>query len=238
MPTAIPLIIAGVGTGINAYQQHKAAKSANRRSSRMMDTAEAQIQSGPGFLEEILRSQFNPGQDAGLQALRSTPGGNFIQQFLGDGGGEQLINSLQPVRDRQLRGGLAEIRASSPGLGQRFGSANMANERNLVGDHLQTIAAQDAATRFEAQGRQLQFGTNILELLAGQENNRLGRNITATTGMSAIPSPVAGQLGQPLIDVGSLLLLNQLRNQGQTPAGNFVPSQRPGLNVNPNVFGY
>lgn len=193
----------------------------------------------PSGIEQLLLGQFNTGQDGQMQMLRSGPGSRTLQTLSETGAPfdtSKLFQALAPVRDRQLQTGIASLRGGAPGIGQRFGSAQMASERQFAGEHLQNIAAQDAATSFQAheaaQARRLQasqFGVgaqqNLLNLLFNAENARKGRNVQLFGAQAGIPQAPGVNFGQPFTDFGQLMLLKSLFPGGTTSASPYPVTQ-------------
>jgi hypothetical protein len=100
----------------------------------------------------------------------------------------------------------------------------MRSEQRALNQFLENITAQDVATQFQAheaaQGRRLQAAglgigstTSLLQLLGQAEQSRRGLNLQAVATAGGVPLPAPTQFGQPLIDIGQLLLLRQLVNQ-------------------------
>lgn len=248
------LLLGGAGSVAETVGNASANRSAGRRADRNSQLALGQVQEGPSSVEQIIQGLFNTGQDGGLQALRAIPGGSTLNEISETGtpfDTSQLFNSLRPIRERQLSEGLAQLRAGAPGLGQRFGSAMMRGEQNVLLQHLQNIAAQDAQTAFSAhesaQNRRLSAAnvgtgitTNLLQLLGTAEQGRRGLNLGAVQTAAGIPQPPATNWGQPFSDTAQLMLLRTLM-QNQTPAGGGVPApfinrQLPQLR-NQTLFG-
>ena len=202
--TAAMLIGGGgaVASGVGNIMQ---GRREGRRARRMEDRAMEQFSrtQQPGFLESLLQSGFNTGQDGQMQALRAVPGG---QTFDTSG----MFEALQPLRQRQLQSGLGELRSSAPGLGQRFGSAMMRDQNLLTQEHLQNIAAQDAGIQMQAfesgQGRAI----DLMRILAGLEGGRQGQQLQALQIAGGMPASPQVAYGQPGVDIGQMLLLQQL----------------------------
>jgi len=214
---AWPMILAGVGTGLNALGQWHQGRQQNRRArglERMALDFGGQSQQ-PSFLEQILRSQFNTGQDGTMQMLRADTGEGILGQLAGQPfDTTELFQSLQPIRNRQLGEGLGQLFAGAPGLGQRFGSSMMQEGGNLTNRFLQEIAAQDAGMRMQSheahQNRVFGGGMNLLQLLGQAEQGRRGMGLAAVQTAAGMPWAPQQNWGQPAMDMGQLLLLQQL----------------------------
>jgi hypothetical protein len=223
---ALPFILAGAGAALNAYGQHRAQRQQNRQFNRMneMVTDFYGRASEPNWLESFLKSQFNTGQDGQMQLLRAMPGGTTLDKMSQGGGAydmSNIMNTLQPLRNRQMSEGLAQLSGGASGLGARFGSAMGRNRAQLVQQMLEGYGAQDSQLLFQgheaAQGRRLQaaqsqMGTSLgMMQLLGQLMGQRSQAQTGALGMfGSLPQPSASQWGQPALDIGQLLLLKQL----------------------------
>jgi hypothetical protein len=208
-------LIGGAG---NILQGRSDRRQARRTQDRMFERAEGL--NAPGFLESLLRSQFNVGQDGGMQMLRAVPGTTLDPT--------EFFESLAPIRQRQHQTSLAELQATSPGLGQRFGSAMMREGADLTERHLQNISAQDAATSLQiGQGNQNAV-LSLLQLLGQLEQGRGGMQLGAFQSAGAMPMGSPVDYGAPLVDMGQILLLQQLLG-GQQQTANRTPFQSPNV---------
>lgn len=233
-----PLFWGAVGSGVQWLGDRK-------QNRQQTNAAMGLVQNEPTYLESLLRSQFNVGQDGIMQMLRSTPGGAALNELSLDGGradASELFARLQPVRDLQLNRGLASLRARAPGLGSRFGSAMMRGEENLVNELLTNYAAQDAQTELAlaegAQNRRLQASqvgsgmmSSVLNLLGNLESQRLARNAQAVGLANNVPTV---NQGQPFQDVAQLMLLNNYANQNRQPQIPRAPAPIP-MPTAPNI---
>lgn len=238
-PVTLSMIVAGAGSAANTVGNIYQNRQAGRRADRLENLALSQME-GPGFLESILRSQYNVGQDGQMQMFR-LPNQDTLDELAQTGSPfdtSELFAALQPVRSRQLNEGLASLRAGAPGLGQRFGSAMMRGEQMTVLEHLQNIAAQDAGINFQAheaaQGRRLgaaQVGAGaqlgVMQLLASLEQGRRGGNLNALSIAAGIPQAAPVSYGQPGFDMGQLLLLRQLTQTPNTASSWTPPTVQP-----------
>jgi hypothetical protein len=220
-------LIAGSSAVANTIGNISHQRGERRRQRRIEGMAMDQMQTGPSFLENLLRSQFNTGQDGQMQMLRGA-GGRALEELAETGAPfdtSQLFEALRPVRQRQLEEGLGVMRAGAPGLGQRFGSAMMRGEELTVLEHLQNIGAMDAGINYQAheaaQDRRLgaaQVGLgaqqNLMQLLMQAEQGRRGTNLGALQVAAGLPGTPQVSYGQPGFDIASLMLLQQL-----SPAG-------------------
>jgi len=72
-PVSLSMMFAGAGAVANTVGSISQNRAQARRTRRIEGMAGEQMQNAPGFLESLLRSQFNTGQDGTMQMLRSTP---------------------------------------------------------------------------------------------------------------------------------------------------------------------
>lgn len=115
-------------------------------------------------------SDFNMGQDALMQMLRSNPAGQRdrgmereLRSLYGDGGMQDLsalFAAQQPGQNKMLDQQVSALRGGAGSLGQRFGSGLRKDEAALRGDFMNNVNLNQQtalSSAFEqAQGRRLQ----------------------------------------------------------------------------------
>ena len=238
-PATLAMVVAGGSSAVNTLGNIHQNRGQQRRADRLESRAMGMMETGPSFLESMLRSQFNTGQDGQMQMMRSMPGASTLNELSETGNPfdtSELFEALQPLRGRQLQEGLGALRAGAPGLGQRFGSAMRRNEGQTVLEHLQNISAQDAGIQMQsheaAQGRrlgaaQIQQGSaqGLMQILMQAENSRRQGNIGLLGTAVGVPQAGGVQYGQPGMDIAQLMLLQQLVPGGQSQPGGFQPTR-------------
>jgi hypothetical protein len=234
------MLLGGAGAlagGAGNIAQARAQRRRGRRAEEMLQGAGLD---SPGFLESILRGDFNVGQDGGMQALRSIPGIDTLQEISETGlplDTSELFGALAPLRRRQLQEGLGELRAGAPGIGQRFGSAMMRGEQETTRRHLEDVAGIDAAVTAQAHegaaGRRMGASQFLTNILAALEQGRQQMGVQAAGILGGLPVG-AENFGQPFADLGQLLLMSQLLGQGNLDP--FVPAARRQPNLPAGIF--
>lgn len=157
-------------------------------------------------------SDFNMGQDALMQMLRTSPGQQRdtamegqLRSMFGDGGMQDLsalLGSQDAVLQNNLAGQVSALRGSAGSLGQRFGSELRGQEGKLRSDFLTQSAANrqnTLAQAFEsAQGRKLQaLGLGSQNLQAANQFGLQGAQLQQGAAQQLLSSALqAAQLGQ------------------------------------------
>lgn len=206
--TIAALGIGAVGSYMNARSQNKATDANNARQTDLSNKADQYFQNSPSDLEQMIQSLYGQGAetysgdpnfqipniskdlnastDPILQSLRKGPNTAFLtDQLRGmtETGNpfdtNSIIDALYPVRQRNLNKSVADLQASAPGLGSRFGSAQLNAEQELRRQTLEDTNAADSQLTFagheSAQNRRLGAAGQLL----GVDQQGLQRDQTA-----------------------------------------------------------
>lgn len=245
---AVAMGLAAAGSAYSAYQQNQNAKRQQAFGADQAEWLRSLMGAGPGAAEQWGMNWLNTGQDPMMQSQRTDPAARSAQTLEGIISREgdpfdtsELFRSLGVLDQRNLSEALATGRAAAPGLGQRFGGAQMREDSRVRERSTESAAARnagiamqshgDAAARvLQAAGVLGQLGTAenaqtaaILQAILGAEASRRGANLNLAGMSLGMGAPVAGaDYGQVATDIGSLLLLTQM---GQQPAA--TPTYAP-----------
>ena len=244
---ALPLILAGIGAGLQGLGAWRQSRAQNRQNNRTRNYVDQYLGQGPSTGEDLLMDLFNrwnTGQDSVMQSLRADP---LRQSFASNIGGlmetgdpfdtSELFAALQPIRQRARTEALGDLRAGAPGLGQRFGTAMMRGEEDLVQQLLEDQNVQDAGIQMEshenAQNRRLTAGQAVMQMLLGEgelgvadqgqginmlqlllqsQGNRRSNdtNLLSLLAGQPIPQSGASAIGGAGIDFAQIMLLRNL----------------------------
>jgi hypothetical protein len=158
----------------------------------------------------------NLGNDALMQMLRSDPSRQM------DPSARMLIDAFAPQDARMLNQNVAGMRATAPGLGQRFGTAMGMGESNLRATAMNNIGTRNAGiaqSAYEnAQNRRLQAAGSI---------NQQGLNIAQLASQLGLANQAALNQG------GMFNVSNNLQAQGMNAdqANLFRQFQLQGYNT-------
>lgn len=222
-PITIGLLIAGAGQGINALENWSASQRANRESKRRMGLVEPQLLK--------IAQGFNTGQDSYMQGGRVDPfaSSNTALQSIIDQGPmdlSSLYESLGIVDERARKGALADVRAGSSGLGQRFGTSMTRESNDAMMQLLEMSAARNAQLGMQAyegqQGRKLQaagaMGSNAAS--QGQMQGNFQQQQLQALQM-LLGMPMGGQpsgVGNDIGGIGQLLaMFTMMQSMNQQP---------------------
>jgi hypothetical protein len=235
-------IISGISNYFNQRSQNRQIRDRNRAAERYtiplinqgqtpssLETSLAELLSGWSQRGSTPNEAFNTGQDSLMQLLRSNPLGRTMQGLEGMAATgdpfdtSNMFSTLEHVDARQRSRALADLRAGSSGLGQRFGSSMMRGEEDLVERLLENTSARNAQIQMgaheSAQGRRLQ-ASNQLGGMVGQQadmantlaNLGLGQEQSAQTmmqlllgGYGQLSGMQAGRQNQSMQALGMLL---------------------------------
>jgi hypothetical protein len=149
----------------------------------------------------------------------------------------RMFSTLEQVDARQRSRALADLRAGSSGLGQRFGSSMMRGEEDLVERLLENTSARNAQIQMgaheSAQGRRLQASSQLGGMVGQQAdmastlaNLGLGQEQSAQTAMQLLlggygqlSGMQAGRQNQSMQALGMLLGLPV--TQAYNPGGDL-----------------
>ncbi len=205
IPLAIPLIIGGMGAIANAVGSSRARGQQRRQFSDIRGMLGTQLGGTPFSVEDLIRQQLGGGAndrvgidlsdlttatDPILQSIRRGPNTSFLTENLTDIGETgnpfdmtQIIESLNPLRKRERESSLASLRAGAPGLGARFGSAQLGQESGLLSRLSENNAALDAQLLFQGYESSQQRRLQALQQLLGVDAQQLTREQSALQGM-------------------------------------------------------
>jgi hypothetical protein len=168
---------------------------------------------------------FNPGQDALMQMMRSSPAyqrDNTLDATLKQlqtGGAfdtTQQFNALGAQSDQDLARQVAQLHASAGSLGQRFGTANQGAEALLRSTATTNLAAQRAQIA-QAAYNQNQATQLSAAGLAGGQNQAANQFLAQIFGQQIGAAGTAGGLAQ---QGRALTSQEQQFNQSQNQQGN------------------
>lgn len=180
---------------------------------------------GTGAPTPVGTEAFNPGQDALLQMMRSSPSyqANTSLDAALEGilGGKpfdttEQFNTLGALSQQDLAQQVAGLHASAGSLGQRFGTAGQGAEARLRSTAITNLAAQRAQIAQNAYNVNQQ---NILGAagLAGGREGAMNQFVLQALQQRAAAAQAAGQLG---LAGRQLTSQEQQFNAGQTQQNN------------------
>lgn len=252
-----------VGLGLNAlsslfgaHQSEKRAKKDSKRLEKGAEAAQGMMSEGPSDVEQMLReflgglpSEQNLGQDGLLQMLMRSPSAqvgddamNILMGIAETGDPFELsgfFDAMSATDKRTREDALAEYRAGSAGLGQRFGTASRAGEADLLTQLVENAAARNAQVALGAHdaaaGRRLGALEQILsrtgatEQLAVQRardagSYELGANQQVIQALGQLIGAEQGRAGQnaQLLSLALGLPINAPPSYGYANAGQDV----------------
>jgi len=233
-PITLGLILSAVGTGVNAGTSYLNQRSANKETKRRQGIAEPWLQ---GMLGGGGSEQFNAGQDALMQMLRSNPmeaSNRSMTEMVNTGNPfdtTELFRSLGVMDERARGDALAGVRAGSSGLGQRFGTAMARESNNTMAQLLEGAAARNAqiamGSHESAQGRKLgaasQLGQNqslmagLAQMLMGSDAQQQNQQLNALSLLLGMPmgQSAATGVGSDIGSMGQMLAFMEMMRGAQ-----------------------
>lgn len=194
-----------------------------------------QMVGAPGYTPEMANVQgmlsgsgFNTGQDALMQSLRTDPTAKSNQALQGiiEGGGNpfdttQMFRALGVIDQRNTDSAVAQTRAGSSGLGQRFGSYMARQEGSMRQQANENAAARNAQIQMSSYGDAQQRLLAGIGQLSGNEQfaaqNRLaaaGQLQQGGLGAAGLQLQGVGQNNQAQQALAALTQQGQIANQG------------------------
>lgn len=211
-PITMALIASGVSTGVNALSNWSAGRRQNRETRRRENFLTPYLNQDFMARLQAPGSGFNTGQDALMQMLRAGPTSvaeTNLNQLATTGSPfdtTEVFKTLTNLDDRQRKKALADVRATTGGLGQRFGSAMVREEGDILSQLLDQSSARNAqiamGSHEAAQGRRLTATGQLNQreqLLAGIANMLSGNAVNAqSAGQNSQAQLLSLLFGQPM----------------------------------------